>query len=147
MPVRSLELGLVGKVDVVEYREDGRIIVVEYKRGRPKPRNIDEVQVCAQALCLEEMIGVRITECALFYGKTKRRKKVPISDDLRGLAVNTARRLRTFIEAGKTPPPVYSKERCDRCSLLSLCLPRKLSRSASVDRYFTHMLSSNGEGS
>ncbi|MBP8986033.1 MAG: CRISPR-associated protein Cas4, partial [Syntrophobacterales bacterium] len=72
MPIRSLELGLSGKTDAVEYKADGGIVPVEYKRGRPKKGREDEVQLCAQALCLEEMLGVSIPEGALFYGKVRR---------------------------------------------------------------------------
>ena len=81
MPIRSLTLGLTGKTDTAEYNESGGIVVVEYKRGRPKGDNIDEVQLCAQALCLEEMTGQVITTGALFYGKQKRRKNVDFTED------------------------------------------------------------------
>ena len=145
MPIRSLELGLSGKTDAVEYKADGGIVPVEYKRGRPKKGREDEVQLCAQALCLEEMLGVSIPEGALFYGKVRRRKVVPFSCELRTLVRETAERLHEFIRAGRTPPPEYDEKKCPRCSLLSICLPKKLSRPASVERYIERLLDQKGD--
>jgi len=134
MPIRSLSLGLVGKADAVERFDDGRIVPVEYKRGRPKSKNMDEVQLCAQAMCLEEMLGVRIEEGALFYGKTRKRMRVAFTEELRRQTAETANRLHAFIAEGKTPPPVYVK-RCGRCSLVDMCLPKPLGRRAGVKAY------------
>ncbi len=145
MPIRSLELGLSGKTDAVEYRPDGSVVVVEYKRGRPKKGSADEVQLCAQALCLEEMRGTSITEGALFYGKVKRRRQVLFTEELRTLTRTTAEQLHEFIRAGKTPPPEYEAAKCPRCSFLSLCLPKKLSRSASAEKYLARMLAGSKE--
>jgi CRISPR-associated exonuclease Cas4 len=140
MPIRSLELGLVGKTDAVEYREDGGVLIVEYKRGRPKKGGADEVQLCAQALCLEEMIGRRIDEGCIFYGKTRRRKNVPFTDELRRLTRETALRLHGFIAAGKTPTAIYDAAKCPRCSLAAACIPRKMSRPPPTARYIERML-------
>ncbi|HEY9593108.1 MAG TPA: CRISPR-associated protein Cas4 [Spirochaetia bacterium] len=140
MPIRSLALGLSGKTDAVEYGADGTILVVEYKRGRPKPGNADEVQLCAQAMCLEEMRGGVIKEGALYYGKTRRRTSVPFDDVLRELTRATAEKLHALVDAGQTPPPVYVPAKCPHCSLLRLCMPKKLGKHPSVDRYLTRML-------
>jgi CRISPR-associated exonuclease Cas4 len=140
MPIRSLLFGLTGRTDAVEYSEGGGIVVVEYKRGRPKGDNIDEVQLCAQALCLEEMTGERITEGALYYGKQKRRKKVEFTEDLRNFTRNTITQLRAFLDKGITPSPVYSNKKCSRCSLNGICLPKKMTGSRSVDSYYNRML-------
>ncbi len=140
MPIRSLSLGLSGKTDAVEYGADGSILVVEYKRGRPKSGNADEVQLCAQALCLEEMRGEVIKEGALYYGKTRRRKLVPFDAALRELTKVTSERLHEFVRAGQTPLPTYVSAKCSRCSLLRLCMPKKLGKSMSVDRYLSRML-------
>lgn len=140
MPVRSLELGLVGKTDAVEYKDDGRIVVIEYKRGKPKKGMMDEVQLCAQAMCLEEMLDTVISECAVYSGKTKHRRQVPLTDELRRLTIDTARRLHEFIDAGVTPPAIYKHETCDRCSLVGVCMPKKCTRSLSVDKYLTRMI-------
>lgn len=140
MPIRSLELGLSGKTDAVEYHADGSVVIVEYKRGRPKKGLADEIQLCAQALCLEEMRGIKISEGALFYGKTKRRKTVAFTEELKSLTGETARRLHEFVLQGRTPLPVYDTSKCPRCSFLHVCLPKKLGRSMPVERYLSQML-------
>ncbi len=140
MPIRSLELGLSGKTDAVEYGADGSVLVVEYKRGRPKPGGADEVQLCAQAMCLEEMRGITIPQGALYYGKTRRRKAVAFDAELRERTRETVSLVHEFLRAEQTPPPVYSAATCPRCSLLSYCMPKKLSKPASVDQYFSRML-------
>jgi len=140
MPVRSLVLGLVGKTDAVEYKDDRSIVIVEYKRGKPKKSEMDEVQLCAQAICLEEMLDTVVYECALYSGKTKHRRQIPLTDELRRLTADTAKRLHSFIDAGITPPAVYKHETCDRCSLAGVCMPKKFSGSSSIDKYLTRML-------
>jgi len=140
MPIRSLKLGLVGKTDAVEYKDDGTIVVVEYKRGKPKKGEMDEVQLCAQAICLEEMLDTVIPECAIYSGKTKHRRQVLLTDDLRRLTIDTAKRLHSFIDAGVTPPAIYKHETCDRCSLLWVCMPKKCAGLSSIDKYLTRML-------
>ncbi len=140
MAIRSLELGLSGKTDAVEYGADGSIVVVEYKRGRPKTGGADEVQLCAQAMCLEEMRGAAIHEGALFYGKVKRRKVVLFDAPLRELTRQTAARLHELVRAERTPPPVYDRAKCPRCSLLGVCLPRKLGKPPPVGAYLARML-------
>jgi CRISPR-associated exonuclease Cas4 len=138
LPLRSLSLGLSGIADVVEFGP-GRteVLPVEYKRGRSKSADWDRVQLCAQAMCLEEMLGVEIRQGALFYGKTKRREQVVFDDELRGETRETAERLRRLIEAGRTPPAVYS-DKCDACSLFHVCMP-KLPKSKSISRYLATM--------
>jgi CRISPR-associated exonuclease Cas4 len=126
VPLRSLRLGLVGQADVVEFHETENGIIpypVEYKLGKPKSNRCDEVQLCAQALCLEEMMNCNITEGALFYGKTKRRHVVTFDKELRNLTEKCAVRLHEIIDKGYTPPPVYNKKKCDNCSLKGLCIP------------------------
>ena len=141
VPLRSFELGLVGKADVVEYhlREDAgkKLWVpypVEYKRGRPKKDDSDKVQLCAQALCLEEMTGLKIKEGALFYGKTRRRFQIDFDMVLRETTKKVSEKLHLFIEAGKTPPPRYAKK-CDRCSLIDVCMPKKMGNKGTVNNY------------
>ena len=126
VPMRSLRLGLIGKADVVEFHKDGDRWIpfpVEYKRGKPKPGNCDKVQLCAQAICLEEMMNVRIPEGALFYGETRHRHDVEFDTALRKETEEAAVRLRELIASGTTPPPVYSA-RCKKCSLVEVCLPQ-----------------------
>jgi CRISPR-associated exonuclease Cas4 len=141
MPLRSLRLGLIGKADVVEFHrkmggtgEEWIPFPVEYKRGRPKKANIDRIQLCAQAICLEEMLDVDVASGALFYGKTRHRQDVVFDAVLRSETENTAKRLHALIEAGVTPKAVYRKQ-CDTCSLKNLCLPKTIEKCRSVDRY------------
>lgn len=121
--IRSLELGLIGKADVVEFHPDGTVFPVEHKRGRPKPTHCDWVQLCAQALCLEEMLGTRIDQGAIFYGQPRRRQQVEFVRELRDETIAVARALHHMIEAGKTPPPEYEKKKCSACSLFDKCMP------------------------
>jgi CRISPR-associated exonuclease Cas4 len=135
MPAASRALGVAGIADVVELARAGRRwwpYPVEYKRGRPKAHRADEVQLCAQALCLEEMFGVAVPEGALFYGKTRRRVVVALDEELRALTCRVATETRAMIAAGRTPPPVYAAKRCDTCSLKELCQPKRLQRPAAV---------------
>jgi CRISPR-associated exonuclease Cas4 len=138
LPLRSLRLGLIGKADVVEFSHDenGKMVAfpVEHKRGRPKHKDCDRVQLCAQAMCLEEMAGCHVPAGALFYGKTRRREDVIFDDRLRRLTEDTAVRLHELIDAGTTPRAEYSKK-CKCCSLVELCMPKVSSAKRSVERY------------
>lgn len=113
---------LHGLADVVEMRGDVPY-PVEYKRGRPKPHRADEVQLCAQALCLEEMTGVPVREGALFYGRNRRRKIVAMDTNLRDLTLVVAAEARVALELGTLPAPVYDTRRCEACSMIELCRP------------------------
>ncbi len=135
MPIRSRALGVAGIADVVELTRAGerwRPYPIEYKRGRPKAHRADEVQLCAQALCLEEMFSDRVPEGALFYGKTRRRQAVAFDDELRALTRRIAEETRALIAGGRTPAPIYEAKRCDACSLKELCQPKRLERAGSV---------------
>ena len=134
--LRSLRLGLAGKADVVEFSE-GVPYPVEHKRGHNKANNCDRVQLCAQALCLEEMIGVPVPEGALFYGEPRRRTVVALDAALRAETETAAVRLHGLFDAGRTPPAVYDKGKCERCSLLDLCKPRA---GGDVARYLREAL-------
>lgn len=138
-PVRSFRLGVFGVADVVELHpsEDGRPrpVPVDYKRGRPKAHRADEVQLCAQAVALEEMFGVDVPEGALFYGETRRRATVRFDRELRALTARAAFEVRETIRLGVTPAPVYARRKCDSCSLLELCRPKALARRRSVARW------------
>jgi len=141
MSLRSLRLGLIGKADVVEFHRNSdpsskkwRPFPVEYKRGKPKKDNSDKVQLCAQALCLEEMLDVEVNSGALFYGKTRHRKDVLFDNDLRSETEETARWFHRLFEGGKTPKAVYAKK-CDSCSMKGLCLPKTVNKAKSIERY------------
>lgn len=135
--LRSLRLGLVGKADVVEFH-NGTPYPVEHKRGHNKANNCDRVQLCAQALCLEEMMGKPVLEGALFYGEPRRRTVVPLEPALREETEAAALRLHDLLKAGITPPAVYDKAKCDRCSLVDVCKPKA---GGDVSRYIQEALS------
>ena len=137
VPMRSLRLGLIGKADVVEFHKQGDKWIpfpVEYKRGKPKMDDCDKVQLCAQAICLEEMLNVEISEGALFYGQTRRREDVTFENALRMETEDAARKVHELIESGITPKAEYSKK-CKQCSLLELCMPKTCGKSKSVRNY------------
>ncbi len=148
----SEKYGLMGIADVVEFiRQDGpcddagavcaaklngltgwwRPFPVEYKRGKPKVHHADEVQLCAQALCLEEMLGVTIRNGALFYGETRRRVDVQFDESLRKLTLETAEAVRAMLALGETPPPIPSKS-CEACSMIEVCQPYEVSTKPSA---------------
>jgi CRISPR-associated exonuclease Cas4 len=141
--LRSLRLGLIGKADVVEFHcmEGGawRPFPVEYKLGKPKPDECDKVQLCAQALCLEEMLGVGVPSGAIFYGRTRHRLEVPLDDALREETEKAARQAHELIKSGITPKPVYTKK-CKSCSLIDRCLPQALQKKRSVHGYLKQVL-------
>lgn len=142
MPLRSVVLGLIGKADVVEFnRISGKWLPypVEYKRGKPKKDNSDKVQLCAQAMCLEEMLHVSIPMGSLFYGSTHRRTDIAFDVDLRTGTSDTAQQLHNLIASGKTPPAHYEK-RCENCSLLEICLPRCVGDTARVSEYLDKII-------
>lgn len=113
VPMRSLRLGLIGKADVVEFhrKDDGTWMPfpVEYKRGKPKMDDCDRVQLCAQAICLEEMLNVAIPAGALFYGQTRRRADVAFDSALRQETEVIARKVHELLASGVTPRAEYSK--------------------------------------
>lgn len=141
--LRSLRLGLIGKADVVEYHRqaDGtwQAFPVEYKRGKPKIDESDKIQLCAQALCLEEMLNASIPAGALFYGKTRRRLDVDFNETLRQETEAAAIKTHELIDAGITPTPVYAK-RCESCSLMAECMPKTIQKKRSVESYLKRML-------
>ena len=152
LPLRSLRLGLTGKADVVEFHREQsgnkeklseskiwRPFPVEHKRGRPKKELWDKVQLCAQAICLEEMLTIEVPAGALFYGKTRRRVDVKFDVGLRNETEETALRLHKLFTIGKTPPPVL-KSVCENCSFLETCLPHTLERPKSVRNYLNTII-------
>jgi CRISPR-associated exonuclease Cas4 len=143
MPVSHPGLGIHGVADVVEFAgrgADAPATPVEYKRGRPKAHRADEVQLCAQALCLEHMLDQHIPAGALFYGEMRRRQDVAFDDSLRALTQQTVTEVRTMFTDGRTPAAIYDAKRCDRCSLLADCQPRTLCRSGGVQSWLAKQL-------
>jgi CRISPR-associated exonuclease Cas4 len=142
MPLRSLRLGLIAKADVVEFHrkadQDKNVqwlpFPVEYKHGKPKQDNSDKVQLCAQAMCLEEMMDLHIPEGAIFYGRIRRRLDVVFGKELRQETEDTAKRFHALVESGHTPKPVYMK-RCGSCSMYELCLPKTVEKAGTIKSY------------
>jgi CRISPR-associated exonuclease Cas4 len=133
LPLRSLTLGIVGIADVVEFQDWPNQICpypIEYKKGKPKCHRADEVQLCAQAICLEEMLKCAVPFGALFYGKIRHRVAVEFDEGLRELTVQTAARFRAVIANRITPPAIWGAK-CRECSLIEICKPRASERSAS----------------
>ena len=145
LPVRSLALGLTGQCDIVEFHRDGTILPVEYKRGRPKTHRADEVQLCAQALCLEEMLGRSVPRGFLYYGKRKRRTEVRFDSCLCALTRDAASAFHRIIEERRTPFASYDPKRCDACSLIDLCRPKALRFKRGAAAWFNHQLAQNSK--
>ena len=154
--LHSLKLGLAGQADIVEFHKSAngiplpnlpglwRPFPVEYKRGKPKRDACDEVQLCAQALCLEEMFGGEISNGALFYGQPRRRTEVQFTPQLRARTEALAARMHELHHAGKTPHAAY-QPKCDGCSLIAKCLPRLLAKPPDVARYLARALAINND--
>lgn len=163
LPLRSVSLGLIGRADVVELHRvsadasdrfsspppsattiEGlvgrwRPFPVDYKRGKPKAGRCDDIQLCAQALCLEEMFDVAVPEGALFYGRTQRRHEVVFDVELRDLCTGAANRMHELMERRETPK-ARKQAKCKRCSLADLCLPQAMTRR-SASTYLRRMFS------
>ncbi len=120
--LKSERYRLIGKSDLIE-SENGEIYPVEYKRGRKGEWDNDELQVCAQALCLEEMTGKSIATGYVYYAQSHQRQKVEICEGLRQEAIMTISAIQILIQTGRMPPASYSK-RCQGCSLYAQCLPQ-----------------------
>ncbi|MDO5673852.1 MAG: CRISPR-associated protein Cas4 [bacterium] len=142
LSLRSLRLGLSGQADIVEFhlQEDGfwLPLPVEYKRGRPKKDDTDRVQLCAQALCLEEMLNCTVPEGALYYGQKQRRYPVVFDQTLRHSTQTAAAALHELLRSEKTPGPEFGPK-CGSCSLLPRCLPTAASKK-SVATYLHRMV-------
>ena len=158
--IHSLRLGLSGKADVVEFHrvEEGQRAVrlegvsgfwrpfpVEYKRGVMRHERSFEVQLCAQALCLEEMLAVSIACGALFYGKSQRRYDVTFDETLRCETADAARRLHELVRAGETPRAEYEKK-CAKCSLIDLCMPKATAARQKAGRYLDDIIAETKGG-
>jgi CRISPR-associated exonuclease Cas4 len=160
--LQSYSLGLTGVADVVEFHApDGlvasdlslrkwcpevvrlkgwRVLPVEYKRGRPKALQCDEIQLCAQAFCLEEMLCVEVGEGRLFYGQERGRTDVVFSQELRERTRSACARLRQVMASTTLPQPVYDR-RCNQCSLFDECMPTIVGRGQSVSRFVEQAVS------
>ena len=143
LPVWSDRLGLIGKCDVVEFWPDGNIYPVEYKHGLRKKRLNDDLQLVAQALCLEEMTGKVITHGAIYHHSSRRRREVAITQDLRGKVEETVKAIRAMLDSGKLPPPV-NDARCKECSLKEICQPKVLAETVGQRAMLAELFSTDG---
>jgi len=125
LPVWSDRLNLIGKCDVVEFWPDGAVYPVEYKHGSKRKRLNDDLQLAAQAICLEEMLGRSVPRGAIFHATSHRRREVVITSALRKLVEETAGAIRAMLVSGKLSPPV-NDARCRECSLKDICQPEAL---------------------
>lgn len=121
LPLWSQRLGLTGKADIVEFH-DGIPYPVEYKHGTKKNNSFDDVQLCAQALCLEEMTGKDVPQGAVFYHTSRRRRPVEFTSTLRTTVYNTIAEIRKLLISGITPKAVYD-DKCRSCSMIEECIP------------------------
>jgi CRISPR-associated exonuclease Cas4 len=138
LPLWSHQYGLTGIADVVEFLEDGTPYPVEYKSGSRKPRDADDIQLCAQAMCLEEMFQRPVPAGAIFHHASKRRRPVQCDQVLRSQVIQTTQAVRQLLAQGKLPPPV-ADSRCPDCSLIETCMPQALkdfTRSAQSNNPF-----------
>jgi len=153
----SYRLGLIGQADIVEFEnlennkieqnistfkmienaradksiQSWRVTPIEYKRGKPKTNDCDRIQLCAQAMCLEEMLKIIIEYGYLFYGSQKRRHEVVFTNKLRTTTESACKELRKLIDSQKTPSANY-ETKCERCSLMSVCLPKVQNKKSAI---------------
>lgn len=127
------QLGVTGKLDLVEKNlSTGQLTPVEYKKGKAKPGNWDKVQLCAQALCLEEMTEQPINMGYLWYWQTRRREPVEFTAALRQQTLGIIDNVRHLINSDLLPKPVYEKK-CQACSLIDICNPQHVAKDNSAD--------------
>ncbi len=147
LPLFSQKLGLVGKADIVEFwsGSDGRDIPlpVDYKLGKRKKWDNDDVQLCAQALCLEEMIGVDVPKGAIYHVKTRRRREVLFTDELRKLTIDTIDNVRALMLSDTVPPAVL-KPQCEGCSMHGICMPELAGGSRDVNAAYDRLFAADG---
>ena len=129
--LRCERLGLVGKADVVEFLPDGTPYPVEYKHGPRRIRAHDDIQLAAQALCLEEMTGREVRRGAIYHATSRRRREVEITPALRHAVEEAVIAVRTMLTSGVLPPPV-NDDRCRECSLKDICQPEALAAKSKL---------------
>jgi len=153
LAIRSLELGLIGKCDIVDFvlKPEGgyqSIVPVEFKRGKQKESDVDRVQLCAQALCLEEMFGVSVPYGEFFYLQEHRRSSADFTAGLRETTLAIIRRTQDILRGQVTPQAIYHKATCDRCSLVELCMPKVMAQGGkTVGKYLAAQIKLARKGS
>lgn len=143
--IHSKKMGIQGQLDLLECElvdENGennlnsfhlkgtwKVYPVEFKHGQPKNNNCDRIQVCAQVMCLEEMLNIQIEEAALFYHRIRKREEVILDHHLRTETILKAAELHQLFNSKKTPLPVFSKK-CKACSMYDICMPKRMSQNS-----------------
>ncbi|MBN2690598.1 MAG: CRISPR-associated protein Cas4 [Burkholderiaceae bacterium] len=125
LPLWSDRLGLIGKADLVEFHPDGTVFPVEFKHGAKRQKMHDDIQLAAQAMCLEDMLGRPVPQGAIYHASSHRRREVAITSALRDLVAEMAEAIRAMLRSGTLPPPVHDA-RCKECSLKDICQPEAL---------------------
>lgn len=138
LPVWSERLGLIGKCDVVEFYPDGRVYPVEYKHGKKRAKAHDDIQLAAQAICLEEMTGKPVTHGAIYHHSSRRRREVAITDSLRQQVEETVKAVRALLDSQKLPLPV-NDARCKECSLREICQPQVMADKARQQKAYAEL--------
>lgn len=144
LPVWSDRLGLSGKCDVVERHPDGSLVPVEYKKGRRRKFNNDDAQLCAQALCLEEMFSRKVPRGAIFHARSKRRREVEFTKELRRFTEESIEAVHQLIEEETVPQAVY-KPQCSECSLFESCMPEITSSQPTLAQIGLHVFATTDE--
>jgi CRISPR-associated exonuclease Cas4 len=139
LPLWSDRLGLIGKADVVEFHAGGAVFPVEFKHGRKREKIHDDIQLAAQAMCLEEMLGVAVPRGAIYHASSRRRREVEFRPALRQAVEDTIVAIREMIDRGMLPPPV-NDERCRACSLIDACQPGALADTTRLKRLHDELL-------
>lgn len=139
LPLWSDRLNLVGKADLVEFHPDGTVFPVEFKHGRKREKIHDDIQLAAQAMCLEDMLGRPVPKGAIYHASSHRRREVAISQELRRLVIETAEAIRAMLASGQLPTPA-NDSRCRECSLKEICQPEAIAainrqRDLRIDLY------------
>ena len=150
IPLISKALGLYGVADVIELHKEPDssgfgYSIVEYKRGKPKPDDRDAVQLCAQAICLEEMLAIEMDHGYLFYGETKHRHRVDFDETLRARVRLLAERMHELFARGETPRPIKSSH-CKNCSLYDICVPKLADCNKKTEQYLSSILAEMENG-
>lgn len=125
LPLWSDRLGLIGKADLVEFHPDGGVFPVEFKHGRKRQKLHDDIQLAAQAMCLEDMLGRPVPQGAIYHASSHKRRQVEITPELRALVLETAQAIRAMLTSGTLPPPA-NDGRCRECSLKDICQPEAI---------------------
>jgi CRISPR-associated exonuclease Cas4 len=143
LPVWCDRLNLIGKADLVEFHPDGTVYPVEFKHGAKRQKLHDDIQLAAQAICLEEMLHRLVPKGAIFHASSHRRREVAITPELRRLVEETAAAIRAMLVSGKLPPPV-NDARCRECSLKDICQPEALAGRAKQQQQRQSLLNPEG---